>query len=469
MKLLFFLLLPVMVRAQVLIDTVIQLPARVRNCIYLPSVNKLYIGSENCLVVVDRATYAVSTIPTGDDYNEPNCYSFAWNWRRDKLYVLPQAYDTILAIDVRADSIVSRIPWVGRAQAYASGRDCLYGTEWGNLVVIDCATDSIIKTIPPNPIDHSGSVWWDSVGNKVYTHGGYNYPHTEQAYSCYNDSLVAVFDPGVQYPIFMASCPEHRLTCYTDNSFGPARLPFLDTERDSVVRILSIEAIYEVALNRAQHKFYAIGEYVESHQIRDTIFAISCDGCSVVAKVPFPDFFASTLCWTPWSNRIYTVGWPDDDSTAQLRVIDCRMDSVIVGIDLPPFPRDVVADTVNQCVYVPCESDSCLYVFRDVPPGVVETLAAITPAVSFSVSPNPAEDHVTINASVPASVHAVLAVYDAAGRHVRTLDCAETEPRALQARWDCTDGRSRVAPGVYVIKLDAGTTHISRKVALTGR
>ena len=222
---------------------------------------------------------------------------------------------------------------------------------------------------------------------------------------------------------------------------------------------------HAIARARDTDKFYVT---VSRGRRDDSVFAIDCATDSVVARVPIPNLAAAEINWTPWNNQLYVIGVADQDSVDCVSVIDCQTDSVIARIGVGHIPRDIGIDTVNQRVYVPCQYESTVYVLRDTTTGVAEP-ARVAPAASLSVIPNPAEDRVTIDASVPASVHAVLAVYDASGRHVQTLDCAEIEPGVLHARWDGTDGRGRVSPGVYVIKLDAGTTHLSRKVVLTGR
>ena len=210
----------------------------------------------------------------------------------------------------------------------------------------------------------------------------------------------------------------------------------------------------------------------------DSLSVVDMHDNSVLRKVPLEwrgglcqDFGGMGLA--SWSNRLYFT-WCAHDSSGpmhyMLSALDCSTDSVIGTIEVAALPRDLYCNPYDQRIYVIClPPDSNVYLYRDEPAGGVEAPTVIAPAVSFSVSPNPAEDHVTISASVPESEHAVLAVYDAAGRHVRTLECTEAEPGVVLARWDGTDGRCRVSLGVYVIKLDAGATHLSREVVLTGR
>jgi YVTN family beta-propeller protein len=459
--LLLLLLLPMALQAQVYVDTVIKLPHRPFSCIYLPSVNKLYISSVQCLFVLDCATYSLSRIPTNDHYNEAYECHFAWNWRRDKLYVVRDGDDTLLAIDARTDSIVKQIYYTGLAPAYVSTRDCVYGTS-GDLTVIDCATDSIIRRIA-TPYRTYGTVWWDSVGNKIYASSSLE-PYVEMAYSCDNDSLIAVFNSGVLFADKWSFCPEHRRAYYFSRQTLGA-LILIDTKHDTILGSRDLGINHAIARARDTDKFYVT---VSRGRRDDSVFAIDCATDSVVAKVPIPDLAVVELGWTPWDNRLYAVGVADRDSVDCVSVIDCQTDSVIARIGVGHIPRDIGIDTVNQRVYVPCQDESTVYVLRDTTTGVAEP-AGVARAVSFSVSPSPAEGHVTITASVPDHEHAVLAVYDAAGRHVRTLEYSEVEPGAIHARWDGTDGRKHVPPGVYVIKLDAGATHLSRKVVLTGR
>jgi hypothetical protein len=107
-----------------------------------------------------------------------------------------------------------------------------------------------------------------------------------------------------------------------------------------------------------------------------------------------------------------------------LRVYDCRDDSLLVPrIDVGADPTEMLADEVNQRVYVVCRYDSTFYVFRDEEPGVVEG------AEGGRMKAEP-ERPIILR-----------------GAELARLDC-----RVIDALGrDVTDERGRLAPGIYFI------------------
>jgi flagellar hook assembly protein FlgD len=60
-----------------------------------------------------------------------------------------------------------------------------------------------------------------------------------------------------------------------------------------------------------------------------------------------------------------------------------------------------------------------------------------------------------------------LAVYDLAGRLVRTLVDREFEPGSWSATWDGSDDRGRAMPsGLYLYRLETANRVLSRKMML---
>jgi hypothetical protein len=78
----------------------------------------------------------------------------------------------------------------------------------------------------------------------------------------------------------------------------------------------------------------------------------------------------------------------------------------------------------------------------------------------LELAPNPARSFVNARPSHQAAAAAEMAVYDAAGRHVRTIEGATST-----LTWNLTDeaGR-RVRNGVYVVQYSAGTLRVSAKL-----
>ena len=81
--------------------------------------------------------------------------------------------------------------------------------------------------------------------------------------------------------------------------------------------------------------------------------------------------------------------------------------------------------------------------------------------------PNPSRHGSTIAYRIPRDGHVELAVYDVLGHRVRTLVDAPRPSGEHSVRWNGVDARGdRVAAGVYLIRLNTGTTSTTRKVSV---
>jgi hypothetical protein len=81
--------------------------------------------------------------------------------------------------------------------------------------------------------------------------------------------------------------------------------------------------------------------------------------------------------------------------------------------------------------------------------------------------PSLARGRTVIRYQIPAEGYVSLAVCDLSGSLVRTLVRAPMQPGRHSVNWDGTDGRGYELPaGVYFVRLDAGGTHLDRKVVL---
>jgi flagellar hook assembly protein FlgD len=83
-------------------------------------------------------------------------------------------------------------------------------------------------------------------------------------------------------------------------------------------------------------------------------------------------------------------------------------------------------------------------------------------------APNPASSEAAISFTLPAAMPVDLAVYDIAGRRVRTLASGDAAAGEHRVTWDRTDSDGRrVAPGVYLYSLATPEGTRSRKLAVT--
>jgi parallel beta-helix repeat protein len=88
---------------------------------------------------------------------------------------------------------------------------------------------------------------------------------------------------------------------------------------------------------------------------------------------------------------------------------------------------------------------------------------------SFTVSPNPFRSRLSINCKLQTG-NWKLRVYDAQGRLIRSFGQSSlvTRQSSISVAWDGTDSRGlRVAPGLYFVTLESGTSRTSAKVVLS--
>ena len=80
-------------------------------------------------------------------------------------------------------------------------------------------------------------------------------------------------------------------------------------------------------------------------------------------------------------------------------------------------------------------------------------------------SPNPLLGSSEISYQVAASAIVNISIYDAAGRLVRVLVNARTDPGKYIARWNGTNAAGkRVSSGVYFLRMEAGKFSATRKM-----
>ena len=92
-------------------------------------------------------------------------------------------------------------------------------------------------------------------------------------------------------------------------------------------------------------------------------------------------------------------------------------------------------------------------------PTSISTSAPSARALELSVAPNPFNPRTSVRFTIPAVADAQLAVFDARGRHVRTLLEGRIEAGEHRVVWDGRgDGGGLAASGVYHARLRAGST-----------
>ena len=81
------------------------------------------------------------------------------------------------------------------------------------------------------------------------------------------------------------------------------------------------------------------------------------------------------------------------------------------------------------------------------------------------VSPNPARGNAAMRFTLPAASDVRLAVFDLAGRHLRTLVAGRLAAGSHVVRWDGRDGSdSPLGSGLFFVRLEAGGQRLTRTI-----
>ncbi|HET9233337.1 MAG TPA: FlgD immunoglobulin-like domain containing protein, partial [Candidatus Eisenbacteria bacterium] len=102
------------------------------------------------------------------------------------------------------------------------------------------------------------------------------------------------------------------------------------------------------------------------------------------------------------------------------------------------------------------------------PTGLEETLEAPTAHILSPGKPNPFAISTVLTYAIPSPSPVNIAVFDAAGRNVRTLVSGPAEAGVHSVRWDGRDSEgNRLAAGVYFVRFEGAASVLAQKVVLT--
>ncbi|MBM3332974.1 hypothetical protein FJY68_14200, partial [candidate division WOR-3 bacterium] len=427
--------------------------------------------------ILDCSTYQVlARIPRSYD----NSWGYtSWNWRRQKLYVGFNPFpESLVVIDMAADTLVTTIAGSGMGSAYVASTDRLYrGTE-SCLVALDCAADTVVRTIP-SPLSGYQFFYpaWDSVGDKLYVSlGGWALPPKVTVYDCATDSLLTIIDIPDPYRTHEMNFDYvHDKAYYSTNGLS-GRGGVIDTRQDTVVKRFPFDAIAlfntEIALNTKDHKAYVLGT-ADTATGGSALYVIDCDTDSVVRKIEFPHrpWPVQLVRWVPWSNRVY-VSWMNVPAGFDLGmyVVDCNTDSLIVDNWVLGYwpPYDFQIDPVRERVFaIGCESTS-VHVLRDTGYGGVVEARPAGPRLASVLQVQPTSGGYEVSYSVASPCRVDLSVSDLIGREVRQLVTGEQPAGRHRAIWDRRDQEGAAVPGgIYFVHLSTPDFAAVKKAVVT--
>jgi hypothetical protein len=448
------------------------LPSFIIDGWFMSELNRLYLVGRGEHFVLDCSTYQVRA-------RFPRTYSqtfglYSWNWRRQKLYTSPyMGVDSITVFDAAADTIMRMIPRVGDAGVYVGSTDRFYRPlAHIGLVGIDCATDTVVSTIP---VPESGYGFshpsWDSVGNRLYVPiDRWGYPPKVAVYDCATDSLLTLIDVPSLPNVMNFDYARHKAYYTPFDLTGSAGA--IDIEHDSVIRLFPFNSGNPwngVALDTTDRKAYILG--ADTITGYPELFIVDCTTDSIIKELTFPHkpWPVDFLQWVPWSNRVYlTRRQASSHQNLGMYVVDCKTDSVIVS-DLvlgywPPF--DFQIDPIRERVFAIGAESTSVHVLRDVVSGVAETpTPGPKPGTPFKL--RELRDAVELEYHLEAPCWVDVAVFDPCGRRIKTLVSARQMPGRHDLRWDRTDWyETKVARGAYFVLLDTGTEQARLKAVV---
>jgi DNA-binding beta-propeller fold protein YncE len=418
------------------LDTVVRFPYEVRELFHVPGGNKLYVtafvrdSSTNHIYILDCATMAVRRqIPTGKSSTDGD-HRAAWCPPHDKVYMglgrngYPDTAG-LAVIDNATDSVVRRLP-VGvhyGGIAYSSTSDKLYTatqgpSQGGTITAVDCAADTVLKTIALPDYWPGFFAVWDSEGEKAYFGGGgWSNGNRVTVVDCRTDTVVAVIRARVTYPCVAAYNPLRRkLYVGAEAAFG---VSVIDCATDSVIsRFDSIWSdddrvpVYCSAEDKVYWPVFAVSYPTKP----DTINVIDCASDSVIRRIPAPGGYTVNYCaYAPWNNRLYVVSNCYLPTSNLLTVYDCHNDSIIGQTRFGVSAREIVCNPVDHRIYVSDYWDSAVYVFREDLQPVAEEPELESGGLAARVWPNPARDCLWVGGPGP------LILYSASGQRLLAL------------------------------------------------
>jgi hypothetical protein len=312
------------------------------------------------------------------------------------------------------------IPVTGWLLCSAPGVNKVYASDGGfTLNVIDCGSDSVIRTISL-PVNDFTSAMCYVAYDKLYI----STMSDVFVVDCVKDSLIRSY--RVDYNLVAAGREGKRVICATTDS-----LLTFDPATDTVVAHVPWEfySLWEMVYAPGVDKVYC----VDNH---GRILVGDCATDSLIAEIPL--------------EQAWTVGYESSsglvccsrllDST--ITFIDSRTDSIVARFDLEAYhPRMFLPVPAHRRIYVGCDYTSSVPVIRTDPSGIEEAPCAEVPATN--ASPTVMQGALLLPGATGSKPQAA-SLLDVSGRKVLDLHPGANDVRAL-------------APGVYFIRQGLGS------------
>jgi len=317
-------------------------------------------------------------------------------------------YGDVAVVDCAAHVRKPRIPTQTGAGVmfFNPNNDHLYvGSEV--ITVIDCATNSVAKTIDLGFA--SSSAAFNPVSNKLYYCEGL---HPIAVVDCAGDSILYMVTTGVQLGALTVSTVSNKVYV---GDLSSSNILVLDGDPDTATGHVNAPSA-RMCYNPQMDLLYA------TDGNRSSTLVIDCSLDSVIDSIPMGG--NSNYKWIPRANKLYY-----QSGNTAVDVVDCSTDSIVRSVRVPARATSYTCDTLRNEVYVACFGEPCSVAVID---ASADSIVATLP-ISFNPQQgcwNPQNGEVYI----PSCDSGVVTVIDGTSHSIfATLTIGEKIGRALYA------------------------------------
>ncbi len=284
---------------------------------------------------------------------------------------------------------------------YLSHSNKIYLTLSNALLIIDGATNRIIKRLPEVQFGEFCHLFYNSLSNKLYCFGcRTGAPEVIAVINCENDSVIKtlsvpghssyckpVHSPTLNRLYFMKGNFIRVLDCNADTLFtdsvsvpgkvvdlcyNPQRqllyatshytnqILVIDAENLQVLDTIrtGISALGDVVFNPLVNKLYVYS--LDYNTLDNVLFILNADNGRLIKSIATGrrGFEGLRMCLHPEKRKLYCSNF----ELNSLSVIDCFADTVIKTIPVAPYPFDLTVNTTNHKLYSSHSATSALSV-----------------------------------------------------------------------------------------------------------
>ncbi len=452
------------------LETTINLPDSSYPCAlgYNSQNNKVYCvnAGSSSVTVIDGATNAIiTTIPVSDTSGlDAICY----NPQNNKLYCSNRYSNNVTVIDGATNGVITTVP-VGNepiALCYNPQNNKVYCASGGwfltgpdstgtdsTVTVIDGASNSIVATVVTP--GHPHALCYNPHDNKVYSgNSGSGDENTVTIIDGATNGIITNVSVGLWPEAFCYNAQNNKVYCSSNTHVLPA--PFYVTVIDGTTNgIITTDTVglwpVFTCYNLQNNKVYY------SNNISNDVSVIDGATNAVIATVAV-DVGPCPLCYNPQNDKVYVAngGWrfTYHDSTrtdSTVTVIDGATDEVITTIEVGLSPVALAYNPVQNRVYVANFGSASVSVIRDSVLGIEEREPPTELSRQFTATVVRGVLRLPAASGVQRGAGSIL--LDISGRTVMELNPGPNDV-------------SRLAPGVYFLRVGSHQTAPARKIVI---